>query len=116
MKAQIQALPPVVIENRRGNAAFPVSLRRRARSVEQWAIVLDEAGQRRLGQIEPVELGVMPLKLGHDAQAMAVMVEAAMPGHAGVKRVLAGVPEGRVAEIVAKRDRFREIIVEPQGA
>ncbi len=32
------------------------------------------------------------------------------------ERVLAGMPEGRVAEIVAKRDRFREIVVEPQGA
>ena len=25
-------------------------------------------------------------------------------------------PEGRVAEIVAKRDRFRQIVVQPQGA
>ena len=47
---------------------------------------------------------------------MAVVVEAAVLGHAGVERVLAGMAEGRVAEIVAKRDRFRQVVVEPQGA
>ena len=40
------------------------------------------------------------------------MVEAAVLGHAGVERVLAGMPEGRMAEVVAKRDRFRQIVVE----
>ena len=55
------------------------------------------------------------LELGDDAQRMAVVVEAAMPGHAGVERVLAGMAEGRVAEIVAKRDRLRQVVVEPQG-
>ena len=34
-------------------------------------------------------------------------------GHAGVERVLAGMPERRVAEIVAERDRFGEVVVEP---
>ena len=58
----------------------------------------------------------MPLKLGYDAQSVAVVVEAAVLGHAGVERVLAGMPERRVAEIVAKRDRFREVVVKPQGA
>ena len=54
----------------------------------------------------------MPLELGHDAQGVAVVVEAAVLGHAGVQRVLAGMPEGGMAEVVAKRDRFREIVVE----
>ena len=44
------------------------------------------------------------------------MVEAAVLGHAGVQRILASMPEGRVAEIVAKRNRFRQIVVQPQGA
>ena len=46
-------------------------------------------------------------------KSMAVVVEAAVLGHAGVERVLAGMPEGRMAEVVAKRDRFREVVVEP---
>ena len=54
----------------------------------------------------------MALELGHDPQSVAVMVEAAVLGHAGVQRVLAGMAEGGMAEIVAKRDGFREIIVE----
>ena len=39
-----------------------------------------------------------------------------MLGHAGVKRVFAGMSERGVAEIVAERDRLGEIVVEPQGA
>ena len=77
--------------------------------------MLDQPGNRRLGQVETVELGVAPLKLGDDAQRVAVVVEAAVLGHAGVERVLTGMPEGRMAEIVAERDRFGEVIVEPQG-
>ena len=76
---------------------------------------LTSPAKRRLGQVEPVELGVVALELGDDAQSVAVVVEAAVLGHAGVERVLAGMPEGRMAEIVAKRDRFREIVVEPQA-
>ena len=37
-------------------------------------------------------------------------------GHAGVERVLPGMPEGGVAEIVAKRDGFGEIVVEAERA
>ncbi len=116
MEAEVQALPLVVAEDRRRNAARPVALGRRARGVEQRSVVLDQPRQRRLGQVEPVELGVAALELGDDAQGVAVVVEAAVLGHAGVERVLAGMPEGRVAEIVAERDRFREVVVEPQGA
>jgi hypothetical protein len=43
---------------------------------------------------------------------MGVVVEAPVPGHAGVERVLAGMPERGVAEVVAERDRFREVVVE----
>ena len=116
MEAEVQALHCIVAEDRSRNAARPVALGRRARGVEQRPVVLDEPRQRRLGQVEAVELGVMALELGDDAQSVAVVVEAAVLGHAGVERVLAGMPERRVAEIVAKRDRFREIVVEPQGA
>ena len=45
---------------------------------------------------------------------VAVVVEAAVVGHAGVERVLAGMAERRVAEVVAERDRLGEIVVEPK--
>ena len=47
---------------------------------------------------------------------MAVVVEAAVAGHAGVERVLAGMAEGRVAEVVGERDRLGEVVVEPERA
>ena len=44
------------------------------------------------------------------------MVEAAEPRHALVERVLAGMAEGRVAEVVRQRQRLGQVLVEPEGA
>ena len=77
---------------------------------------LTRPGERRVGEVQPVEIGVAALEFGDDAERVAVVVEAAVSGHAGVERVLAGVAEGRVAEIVAERDRLGEIVVETQRA
>ena len=76
--------------------------------------MLDQSLERLLGQVEAVEIGVAALELGDEAQAVAVVVEAAVRCHAGVERVLAGVAERRVAEIVAERHRLGEFFVEPQ--
>ena len=76
--------------------------------------MLDEALQRLLRQIEAVEIGVAALQLGDEAQGLAVVVEAAVRRHAGVERVLAGVAERRMAEIVAERHRLGELLVEPK--
>ena len=47
-----------------------------------------------------------------DAQALFVVIEAA--GNQLVEDPLAGMAERRVAEVVAERDRFGELFVEPQ--
>ena len=47
-----------------------------------------------------------------DAQALLVVVEAA--GNEVVEHALAGVAERRVAEVVAERDRFGQLLVQPQ--
>ena len=47
-----------------------------------------------------------------DAEALLVVVEAAR--HQRVDDALAGVAERRVAEVVAERDRFRQLLVQPQ--
>ena len=65
-------------------------------------------------RFSPSKLGVAAFELGDDAKPVAVVVEAAVARHAGVERVLAGVAERRVAEIMAERDRLGEIVVEPQ--
>ena len=114
MQAQIQTLQLIISDDRGRNAARPVSLGGRARGVKKRPVVLYEARQRRLRQIEPVKGGIAALEFGDDAQAMAVVVEAPVLGHAGVEGVFAGMSEGRVAKVVAKRDRFGEVVVEFQ--
>ena len=56
------------------------------------------------------------LELVHHAQALQVVLEAAVLRHAGIERVLARVAERRVAEVVRQGDRFHQVLVEPQRA
>jgi hypothetical protein len=44
------------------------------------------------------------------------MVEAPEPRHTGLEGVLAGMAEGRVAEIVGQGQRLRQILIEAKGA
>ena len=74
----------------------------------------------------PFECRAMPSRTSHvrlrpcavvledvdDAQALLVVVEAA--GNQVVEDALAGVAERRVAEVVAERDRFGQLLVQPQ--
>ena len=62
----------------------------------------------------PGEVQAAAVVLEHvdDAQALLVVVEAA--GHQPVDDPLAGMAERRVAEIVAERDRFGQLLVQPQ--
>ena len=53
--------------------------------------------------------------MGHDAQALRIVVEAANGVHRGVQRVLAGMAEGCVAEIVGERERFGQVFVQRQA-
>ena len=50
-----------------------------------------------------------------DAHALGGVVPAAGRGEVGRERLLAGVPERRVADVVAERDRLGERLVERQG-
>ena len=85
----------------------------RAAILEQWSIVLHRTLERLPGEVEPVELGIALLELGEDAQGLGVVVEAAVRLHRRVQRLLAGMAERRVAEIVGERHRLAEILVEP---
>ena len=61
------------------------------------------------GQVQP-----LPVVLEHvdDAQALLVVIEAA--GHERAQHALAGVAERRVAQVVAERDRFGQLLVQAQ--
>ena len=82
--------------------------------VGERAVVLDQALQRLPGEVQPVELGIAAFQPGDDAQRLGVVVEAAPFRHLRVQRILAGMAEGRVAEIVDQRDRLGEVLVAAQ--
>ena len=67
-------------------------------------------------RFEPGKRGVALFELVDDAQRLQIVLEAAVRAHAFVERVLAGVPERRVAEIVREADRFGQRFVELQCA
>ena len=65
-----------------------------------------------------VEAAAVALEHVDDAQRVLVVAEAAVEALAqrAVERRLAGVPEGRVPEVVAEADRLGEVLVEAQRA
>ena len=88
----------------------------RAPLLEERPVVLHRPLQGFPGEVEPVELGVAILELGQDAERLGVVVEAGIRLHHTVQRLLAGMAERRVAEIVSQRHRLAEILVETQHA
>ena len=68
--------------------------------------------------VREVEAAAVALEHVDDAQRVLVVAEAALEALAqrGVERRLAGVPEGRVAEIVAQADGLGQVLVEAQRA
>src|SRR5690606_35538574 len=79
-------------------------------------LVLHDPLERLPGQVQAGEAGVAVLQLRDDAQALAVVVEAAHVPRQLVERLLARVTERRVAEVVGQRDRLGQVLVEAQGA
>ena len=71
--------------------------------------VLGDAVAHFPREVEPAPL---VLEHVHDAQALLVVIEAAR--HQVVQHPLAGMAEGRVAQVVAERDGFGELFVEMQ--
>jgi hypothetical protein len=76
------------------------------------AVVLRQPLQRLPGQVQPVEGGVAPLQRRHHAHRLGIVVEAALARHGLVQRLLAGMAEGRMAEIVGEGQRLGEILVQ----
>ena len=66
--------------------------------------MLEDAFARLEHQVEAVEGAVALFQQIDDAQALQVVLEAAVLLHAVVQRILAGMAEGRVAEVVGQRD------------
>jgi hypothetical protein len=62
--------------------------------------MFDGAFERFPRQVEAVELGVAAFEPGQDAQGLVVVRKAAEISHFGVERLLPGMAERGVAEIV----------------
>src|SRR5206468_3864269 len=71
--------------------------------------VLGDAVTHFPGEVQPA---TVVLQHVDDAEALRVVIEAA--GHQRVDDALAGVAERRVPQIVAERDGFRQLLVQPQ--
>jgi hypothetical protein len=83
-------------------------------AVRQRTVVLDQPFERLPGEIEPIESGVAPLERGDDPQGLGVVVEAAGLREAAIERALAGMAERRMPEVMRQRQRFAEVLVEPE--
>ena len=113
---KLEAPARVIFEDRRRHAAQSIAAERPAVLAEERTIVLDEPFERFPDEIEPVEIGIAALELGHDAQRLRIVVEAAEGRHAGFEDVFARMSERRVAEIVGERQSLGQIVVEPERA
>jgi hypothetical protein len=74
--------------------------------------MLENAFARLVGQVEAVEGAIALLQQIDGAQALQVVLEAAMLPHASIQRILPGVAEWRMAQVVGQRDGFGQILVQ----
>jgi hypothetical protein len=65
-------------------------------------------------EIEAREVGIAVFEVGDDAQAMAVVLESAVAGHAFVEGAFTGMAEWWMAEVVQQGDRFGQVFVEAE--
>ena len=78
--------------------------------------MLDDALAHLPGEVQAGKVGVALLEHVDDAQALRVVLEAAVRLHQAVQHALAGVAERRVAEVVRERDRLGEVLVQAERA
>ena len=76
--------------------------------------MFEHALPRFEGQVDAVVIGVALFKVVHHPQALQVVLEPAMGLHAPVQRILPGVPERGVAEVMGQRDRLHQVFVDAQ--
>ncbi len=77
--------------------------------------VLDDPFAYAEGQIQPAKSGITNLEVFHDAQRVQVVVEAQSKfPHGLVQRPFAGMPEGRMPNVMHQRQRFRHVLVQLQ--
>ena len=77
--------------------------------------VLDDALAHAESEVETAEAGVALLEVFDDAQGVEIVIKAqAVLAESVVEGALAGVAEGRVADVVDQRERLGEVLVEAE--
>ena len=99
-----------------GGERRDVGVRRPARAFAgERAVVLDHSVEGLAGQVKPVEIRVTFLEPGYDAQRLGVVVETSEGLHRRAQRLLAGMAERRMAEVVGERERLAKVFVEAEA-
>jgi len=81
-----------------------------------WRRVFSDALTHLPGEIQSSEGRIAFLQQIHYAQALLVVLEAAVVCHQLIQHALAGVAEGRVSQVVRQRHRLSQVFVQAQGA
>ncbi len=113
---ELQILGPAVKQDSGRQAALAIGPDRAAVAQRQRPVVLDQTFQRLPGEVQSVESGIAALQRGHHPQRLRIVIEAAAGGEAAIEGALAGMAEGRVAEIVRERQRLGQILVQAERA
>ena len=78
------------------------------------AVMLGEALERLPAEVEPVEIGIGRLQPSDDAQRVGIVVEPPAVGERRGQRILAGMAERRMAEVVSEAQRLGQVLVEAE--
>ncbi len=73
--------------------------------------MLDQAFERLPGEVEAVETRIFLFQQSDHAQRLGVVVEAARIFERRIERAFAGMAEGRMAEIMGKRQPLGQVLV-----
>ena len=100
-----------------GCLRFEKALAQRAELPRVFArAVFENALARFEAEIQAVERAVVLFEFIDDREALQVVLEAAVIAHAFVQRILSGMAERRMAEIVRQRNGFDQVFVDAQIA
>ena len=91
-----------------------IDLGQRPVHLPDGAVVLGQAFERFPGQIQAIVLAIGRFEARQGPQAMGVVIEPAMRLERGVERILAGVAERRMADVMRQRQCFGQVLVEAQ--
>ena len=84
--------------------AGPAAEQRRPQ--RRTAILVGRIFEGLPGEIEAIMLGIAVFQPRYDAHGLDIVIETAIGRHADMERSFAGMPEGRVTQIVAEGDRL----------